>query len=362
MKPIKNLLLILVIVGLAISVSSFPANAKEKANLLLAMERLGYIDISSSPAGATVYINGVPKGVTPIYRYPAEPGWVRIRISLKGYKDYTTSIYVREGRRENVFATLRRYNESGPSITVTSTPSNAEVYIDGYSVGKTPLRNLSMETGTFTIEVRKAGYHPSKRTVHIKYKRHYTYHFKLKREGAFTVAIMIEDRELKRSSSKLADIFKQADAYRRLRDIFPKDEGIKFLRVSNYSFPSKYYHRKLNKKNESYSNYIYKWSGIYLNDRLKRYHPNMIVYLFASLDRYYHRKPSPFSVVSQGIQFRLLIIDNRGKIVLNDTEKYMYVGFYGGRAEKMKDYLESFIYKERPAILKVYNDIKRRSK
>lgn len=57
--------------------------------------------------------------------------------------------------------------EQPPQITVNSSPSGASVYIDGTYKGKTPMRSVELDPGSYEIQLTKDGYHSWSDRVNI---------------------------------------------------------------------------------------------------------------------------------------------------------------------------------------------------
>jgi hypothetical protein len=53
------------------------------------------------------------------------------------------------------------------TLTIITTPAQAEVYIDGTVVGTTPASNLQVEAGAHKIEIQKRGYRTWSRTIQV---------------------------------------------------------------------------------------------------------------------------------------------------------------------------------------------------
>ncbi|MDD3069697.1 MAG: PEGA domain-containing protein, partial [Methanoculleus horonobensis] len=108
-------------------------------------ETAGAIDVVSYPAGADVFLDNRYQGKTPaagVYTISNVPaGSHTMRVALSGYLDYTTSVVVSGATTSHVTATLQPGQQptSTGSISVTSSPSGAEVYIDNAYKGITPL-------------------------------------------------------------------------------------------------------------------------------------------------------------------------------------------------------------------------------
>ncbi len=124
----------------------------------------GDIRVSSEPSGAVVYLNGNYQGFTPpndqldIIDLP--PGSYMVVVRKLGYQDDTTQVTVAAGQIIEVSATLQPESQlpAAASADIVSSPSGAEVYVNGQFVGITPLMFQNVTPGSYTIELRLAGY------------------------------------------------------------------------------------------------------------------------------------------------------------------------------------------------------------
>jgi len=121
------------------------------------------VSITSNPPGADVYGDGVYIGQTsashPLTFTQVEPGIHTILISKSGYRDYTATTTVVAGRDYNVDVTLSAVpNPTTGSVSVTSSPSGAEVYLDNIFRGLTPVTLDSLDPGSYTVLLRLPGY------------------------------------------------------------------------------------------------------------------------------------------------------------------------------------------------------------
>lgn len=125
------------------------------------------VRIESTPAaGATVTLDGVPYGVTPLDIDALGKGAHELVLELDKYKTISQKIEVgAEG--ENVF--VISMEPVVGYLTVRSEPSEAMVRLeDGTMLGKTPLIRHPLMVGDYTIEITKQDYHPRKETVSVK--------------------------------------------------------------------------------------------------------------------------------------------------------------------------------------------------
>jgi hypothetical protein len=133
----------------------------------LASPTTGDLDVSSSPSGASVYLNGAYKGETrssgPLYITGLAPGSYSTVLKKSGYQDYSTTAKIVAGTTAQVTAILQPTSSppTTASAEINSQPSGADVYINNAYKGVTPLsfENVPIEaTKTYSIELRLAGY------------------------------------------------------------------------------------------------------------------------------------------------------------------------------------------------------------
>ena len=133
----------------------------------LASPTTGDLDVSSTPNGASVYLNGAYQGETrssgPLYITSLVPGTYTIVLKKSGYQDYTTTAKIVAGTTAQVAAVLQPSStpSSTASAEIYSQPSGADVYINNAYKGVTPLsfENVPVDaTKTYSIELRLEGY------------------------------------------------------------------------------------------------------------------------------------------------------------------------------------------------------------
>ncbi|WP_319642869.1 PEGA domain-containing protein [Methanovulcanius yangii] len=117
----------------------------------------GAIRISSSPSGADVYIDGVYKGTTTETVSGLSAGSHDLRLKYPGYNDYYDTITITAGQTVTTQAVLKAQATYG-TISVTTTPSNAQVYIDGDYKGTSPRTVGGLSQGAHILEITMPGY------------------------------------------------------------------------------------------------------------------------------------------------------------------------------------------------------------
>ena len=108
----------------------------------------GNINVNSTPVLATIKIDGKEEGTTPQIVRKVLIGSHEVEISKEGCMTERRTVKVEEGKTSELEVVL----ETGREITVTSTPSGAEVYVDGKAEGKTPLKK-TMSFGSHRVKV-----------------------------------------------------------------------------------------------------------------------------------------------------------------------------------------------------------------
>lgn len=124
----------------------------------------GFLIINSEPQGAEVWLNNESIGeVTPFRRKLAIGDEVPYRLSLPLYHDEAGMVTVDQPRKELQFALRPAFG----SVTVTSTPSGALVFLDEKQVGQTPLTLDRIASGSHSLRFQAPQYAVERRNVSV---------------------------------------------------------------------------------------------------------------------------------------------------------------------------------------------------
>lgn len=127
------------------------------------------IFFSSTPMGAKIYIDGVYKYVATNILLTVPSGTHNYTLTLDGYENFEGQYHVPAGESITTDDTLTPLPgvEHG-NIYITSTPTNAKIYVDGdYKYADTPTV-LKLVVGTHEITLKKEGYQDAIDTVNIE--------------------------------------------------------------------------------------------------------------------------------------------------------------------------------------------------
>jgi len=129
----------------------------------------GSIAIDSTPSGATIWLDGSNTGkVTPATLTLVPAGLHQVVLLLSGYQDWGQTAIVTAEQTTNLSATLLPIPTDTGSITVSSTPSGAAIWLDGSNTGRlTPATLSQVAPGSHTLKLTLSGYQDWERTVSV---------------------------------------------------------------------------------------------------------------------------------------------------------------------------------------------------
>ena len=130
--------------------------------------------VHSTPVGALVTIDGVPRGTTPVAIRGLALGSRRVVVSRPGYRVVDREVVLTRGRpsraMEIELSPLRPSRTAlaaDGSVVIDSRPAGASVFVDGRAVGITPIV-LSVPAGPHTVRLERAGYRAVTSRVAVK--------------------------------------------------------------------------------------------------------------------------------------------------------------------------------------------------
>lgn len=132
----------------------------------------GSVRVQSIPPAATVYIDGIYRGATPLTIGNLAAGGHTVLLRRSGYREYSTTVTVPAGGTAEVRATLSATSSSNGTVDVVSYPAGASVYLDDVFQGvTTPWETLSIPNvvpGEHDLTLALGGYYDYVTTVTVR--------------------------------------------------------------------------------------------------------------------------------------------------------------------------------------------------
>jgi PKD repeat protein len=129
----------------------------------------GTLTVYTTPSGATVYVDLIYQGTTPLTIPHLAPGSHPVRLTLTGYTEYSGPVIITSDQIYplNIQLTQSESPSTTGSLAVTSTPSGASITVDSVAKGTTPKTITDLSKGSHTVKLTKSGYWDSSQTVTI---------------------------------------------------------------------------------------------------------------------------------------------------------------------------------------------------
>ncbi len=126
----------------------------------------------SDPEGAKVYVNDKYIGITPCIIEKINSGNYNVIFEKEGFNKDTLNQLLSDDVHMRIFIQLEKNklmnsNKYG-SLRIISDPDNAEILLDGRSLGITPFISDSIKEGNYKILITKQDYFPFERTIVVE--------------------------------------------------------------------------------------------------------------------------------------------------------------------------------------------------
>ncbi|HWQ21144.1 MAG TPA: PEGA domain-containing protein, partial [Clostridia bacterium] len=110
--------------------------------------------VTSTPAGATVLLDGTAKGVTPLTIVGLKPRNYAVVVSLKGYAAISRTVDLSDPTQAaQDFSLVQAFGK----LSITSDPTGAQVFLDGKAYGVTPLKIDPFPVGNYSLTLKLEG-------------------------------------------------------------------------------------------------------------------------------------------------------------------------------------------------------------
>jgi len=138
----------------------------------------GSLQIDSVPGGAAIYLNNNYQGATKAQGESFDinqltPGSYTVKLTLPNYQNYLTTLDIREGMIYDIHAVMVPGTPTTALVTtggmtVRSSPSGANIYIDNAYRGLTPLTINDIMPGSHAIILKMNGYLDWQSSVNVQ--------------------------------------------------------------------------------------------------------------------------------------------------------------------------------------------------
>ena len=175
--------------------------------------QLALLLFDSVPSGAEVWLGDIKAGTTPYQNLQLKPGQ-KLNLTLKAqdYRDLQVELTLQPGSNTpKAFQLVPAFG----SLSITSEPSGADVYLSGELVGQTPYSNQRLASAKYLVDIRKPLYLPlSNQTIAVEDGKLSEHSFKLRpnfgdlsvasEPSAATITLEANGREVFRGSTPIA--------------------------------------------------------------------------------------------------------------------------------------------------------------
>ena len=164
--------------GYSTRIISFDLEPQEEKTISLPLPQPIYatISVTSQPNGATVYVDGVEVGTTPLIKGEILTGHRTLELRKKDYRTAVMEVEIIEGELNSFSGEL--IDEF--TLTINTEPAGASISLNGEQKGETPY-TTEIKSGDYLLRINKPGYIPYKKNVHLGGDNP-DLHFKLERK------------------------------------------------------------------------------------------------------------------------------------------------------------------------------------
>lgn len=122
----------------------------------------GVVQCTTEPSGATVLVNGVERGVTPICLTNVPKGVATVQFRLAGYQNVSRELRLAPGDKQTLSVQLKGLPAK---LTVVTMPEKAKVFVNDEYQGKSPVTASGLKHGSHKVRIELAGHAPIVREV-----------------------------------------------------------------------------------------------------------------------------------------------------------------------------------------------------
>ncbi|NNF06741.1 MAG: PEGA domain-containing protein [Candidatus Eisenbacteria bacterium] len=128
------------------------------------------LEISSTPPGADIFVNGEKKGTTDTILEDLPLGEAEIVLSMSGMLPDSSRFFLEAGLQPYPHqVTLKSEAVQTAEVTVSSDPTGARIYLNGTRTNNvTPATLTELDPGSYRIKVTKGGFQSQERSMNLR--------------------------------------------------------------------------------------------------------------------------------------------------------------------------------------------------
>ncbi|UCH63244.1 MAG: PEGA domain-containing protein [Fidelibacterota bacterium] len=142
--------------------------------------RPAFLDVTTAPRGAVIFVDDIDKGTTPVSRLELPPGISHdISARLERYHPVDTTLALETGEQARLNLTLQPMM----GYLVLAGDGGAKVRLDGRTLGSTPLERLQLQMGLHQLSLTKPEHYRYRAEVAVEYDHITTVNYTLKKKS-----------------------------------------------------------------------------------------------------------------------------------------------------------------------------------
>jgi serine/threonine protein kinase len=170
----------------------------------------GSLVVKSSPRGATVFVDGKEKGLTPLNLENVEKGLHIVKVAKHCFSVVEKKVDIIVSMKTDIDVHLE--NLCG-SLVVKSLPSGATVFVDGKEKGVTLLRLDNVRKGNLNIKLIKKGFETESRIITVKPSKKNNFFVKLRQPIVSSDGRFVDHRNGIVTDTKTGLMWTREDSY-----------------------------------------------------------------------------------------------------------------------------------------------------
>ncbi|MFH0920883.1 MAG: PEGA domain-containing protein [Fibrobacterota bacterium] len=143
--------------GYAPSEDSVQILKNETQNLSVILKPAAFLSVKAQPLSASILVNGTVAGTGEVSRMEVPPGDITLSIEAPGCESYAETLSLTPGETRAIEKTL---SSVFGTLTVTTTPPGAALFINEQPAGVTPYHNEKLAPGNYKLRFELQGYEP----------------------------------------------------------------------------------------------------------------------------------------------------------------------------------------------------------